>query len=331
MKVYLEFLGCRLNESELQGWAAEFSAQGIFLTNNPEQANLMVLNTCAVTGEAARKSRQHLRKLHRSNPVAKLIATGCYATLEPDKIADILGVDMIVSNQHKKNLVTHVSNQLELPTMPKMASEPGSSAIFKRNKDRAFIKVQDGCRYRCSYCIVTVARGDEQSRTENELVAEINQHYRLGIREIVLTGVHVGGYGSDLGSDLYTLVESILAKTKMPRIRFASVEPWDLPEHFFELFKNTRIMPHMHLPMQSGSNSVLRRMSRRCKTEEFKGLLEKARKHVPQFNVTTDIIVGFPGESEEEWLSTESFIKSIGFGHVHIFSYSNRGVPKVQK
>lgn len=331
MKVCLEFLGCRLNESELQSWAEEFSKQGLMLTTKAQEASVIVLNTCAVTGEAARKSRQHLRKLHRSNPVAKLVATGCYASLEPEKVAEILGVDLVVTNPQKQDLVSMVFDQIELPEMPSMATDPGESAIFSRNRDRAFIKVQDGCRYRCTYCIVTVARGDERSRTIEEIVNEVNQHYRQGIREIVLTGVHVGGYGSDIDSDLYHLVQQILRQTKIPRIRFASVEPWDLPENFFKLFEDKRLMPHMHLPLQSGCNSVLRRMSRRCKTEEFAALIAKAKTLIPEFNVTTDIIVGFPGETDEEWEQTQDFVKLMNFGHIHIFSYSNREGTKAAR
>ncbi len=331
MKVCLEFLGCRLNEAELQGWGNEFSQKGLSLTTDPKSANLLVLNTCAVTGEAARKSRQALRRLHRNNPQAKLVATGCYASLEPEKVAQVLGVDLVVENLQKSNLVDYVAEQLSLPTMPNLATEPGESAIFSRNRDRAFIKVQDGCRYRCTYCIVTVARGDESSRSIEELVQEISQHHRYGIREIVLTGVHVGGYGSDTGSNLYDLVKAILARTEIQRLRFASVEPWDLPDEFFDLFDDPRVLPHMHLPLQSGSDPVLRRMSRRCRTDEFKRLIELAREKVPDFNVTTDIIVGFPGETEEEWNETVEFVQTIGFGHIHIFSFSAREGTKAAR
>ncbi len=331
MNVFLTALGCRLNEAELQQWAHDYNAIGYSITAQPEKANIMVINTCAVTGEAARKSRQTIRKFHRVNPSAKLVVTGCYASLEEDKANELLGVDLVVPNVDKDQLVAKTQAALELPTMPAMATEPGEASLFSRNKERAFIKVQDGCRYRCTFCIVTVARGEERSRTIESIVDEINQLVADGVQEVVIAGVHVGGYGSDLEADLFSLIESILEQTEIKRIRFASVEPWDLPEHFFELFKNPRVMPHMHLPLQSGSDSVLRRMARRCKTKEFSELVARAKKVIPEFNVTTDIIVGFPGETEEEFSQSLETIASLNFGHIHIFSYSQREGTKAAR
>lgn len=235
---------------------------------------------------------------------------------------------MLIDNQHKGSLVAKVTQRWQIPIMPEGATLPNESALFARNRQRAFIKIQDGCRYRCSYCIVTVARGDENSRSVKEIIEQINALHDSGVQEAVLTGVHVGGYGSDIGSNLTTLVKEILNETSIPRIRFASVEPWDLGDQFFELFDNHRLMPHMHLPIQSGSDTVLRRMSRRCHTNEFAGLVDQARKQHPGFNITTDIIVGFPGESSDEWQETIAFVKSVGFGHIHIFSYSPRAGTK---
>ncbi len=329
--IYLTALGCRLNEAELQMWAEMFREQGLSITSTIEAASLMVINTCAVTGEAARKSRQSIRRLHRKNPQAKLVVTGCYAAIEKQQAQELLGVDLVVDNAQKDQLPDLVKPLLNLPSMPFSAIEPEESAIFVRNKERAFIKIQDGCRYRCTYCIVTLARGDEKSRTIDELVKEVSELEKKQVKEIVLTGVHVGGYGVDLNSSLYDLVVAILNQTSIPRIRFASVEPWDLPENFFELFKNKRLMPHMHLPMQSGSNQILKKMARRCKSEEFLNLVKKARKVVPEFNITTDIIVGFPGEADADFESSKQLIESAKIGHTHIFSYSNREGTKAAR
>ncbi len=331
MQVHLSSLGCRLNEAELQNWAQTFQTIGYSLVNQPDEADLMVLNTCAVTSEAARKSRQMVRKYHRTNPQARLVVTGCYASLEPQELEKIMGVDLVVDNSDKDVLVEKVQELLDVPVMPEFATEPGESPLFSRNRERAFIKIQDGCRYRCTYCIVTVARGEERSRSVEDLLVEIRQLEQQGVPEIVLAGVHVGGYGSDIDSSLYELVETILNETSIQRIRFASVEPWDLGDGFFELFKNPRLMPHMHLPIQSGANSVLKRMSRRCKTETFSELVAEARRYVPNFNVTTDVIVGFPGETEEEFQETLEFVRSQPFGHMHIFSYSDREGTKAAR
>ena len=324
MKVHLKALGCRLNEAELEQWSQQFQAEGYTISRMESDADLVVLNTCAVTNEASRKSRYLINRLHRENPTAKLVVTGCHASLEPEQVADTLGVDLVIRNDQKSQLPTIARDQLDLPTMPLSATEPDDIALYSRGRHRAFIKVQDGCRYRCTFCIVTIARGEEQSRSIEEITAEIRRFHDSGIQEVVLTGVHVGGYGSDTGTDLFTLVQAILNETDIPRIRFASVEPWDLPDNFFDLFRNTRVMPHMHLPLQSGSDTILRRMARRCKTAEFRRLADRAREAVSGFNITSDIIVGFPGETSKEWEQTLQFAESIGFGHLHIFPYSPR-------
>jgi threonylcarbamoyladenosine tRNA methylthiotransferase MtaB len=211
-----------------------------------------------------------------------------------------------------------------MDVMPTMSTEPGEISLFTRGRQRAFVKVQDGCRYRCTFCIVTVARGEEASRPVQAVIDEINALHKQGITEVILTGVHLGGYGSDLGNNLSDLIQAILAETTIPRLRLGSLEPWELPADFFTLFENPRLMPHLHLPLQSGSDTVLRRMARRCKTEEFAAIVKQLRAQIPHFNITTDIIVGFPGETEEEWQDSFNFIKQTGFGHIHIFTYSSR-------
>jgi len=323
MRVHLKTLGCRLNEAELESWAREFRARGFHLSNREEEADLLVVNTCAVTEEAVRKSRRLLRRAQRGNPGAKLVVSGCYASLEPEAAA-ALGVDLVVPNDRKAGLVEIAARELALPLMPASAAEPGEYGLLARNRQRAFVKVQEGCRYRCTYCIVTLARGEEHSRPIEEVVEEVNRIHSGGIHEVVLAGVHLGGYGSDTGGSLYELVRAVLERTRIPRIRLGSLEPWDLPENFWTLFDDPRLMPHLHLPMQSGADSVLRRMSRRCRTQEFLALMEEARKRVPDLNVTTDIIVGFPGETEAEWRQTIDFVEAAGFGGIHIFAFSPR-------
>lgn len=324
MRILLKTLGCRLNEAELETWSRDFAARGHSITREIGEAELVVVNTCAVTGEAVRKSRKLLHKAQRENPSAKLVVSGCYASLDPRDNAQTLGVDLVVNNLEKDRLVEIASRELNLPTMPESATLPGENSLLGSGRQRAFIKVQDGCRYQCTFCIVTVARGDERSRPIPEVVDEVNLLHSQGIQEVVLTGVHIGGYGSDRNSSLSELVQAVLEGTDVPRLRLGAVEPWDLPDTFWELFDNPRFMPHLHLPLQSGADSVLRRMARRCKKSEYQRLAEMARARTPDFNITTDIIVGFPGETEEEWRQTMDFVEQIGFGHLHIFSYSHR-------
>jgi len=328
MRVFLQTLGCRLNEAELEGWSRDCRERGFTVADRAEQADLVIVNTCAVTGESVRKSRQLIRRAQRGNPQAKLVVSGCYASLAPQDAAAELGVDLVVPNTEKDRLVSIAAERLDLPVMPETATEPGENALLARGRHRAFIKVQDGCRYRCAFCIVTKARGEERSRTVEDIVDEVRRLDAEGVKEVVLAGVHLGGYGSDIGSDLGDLIRAVLADTAIPRVRLGSLEPWELPSGFWSLFEAPRLMPHLHLPIQSGADSVLRRMSRRCRTAEYRALLQQARQAVAGFNVTTDIIVGFPGETEDEWQQTLGFAEEMGFGHIHIFAYSPRAGTK---
>ena len=324
MNVCLKTLGCRLNEAELERWAAGFKRSGHTIINEPDAADLVVINTCAVTREAEKKSRQLIRRSHRNNPAAKLVISGCYASLEPAAVNKFAGVDLLVPNKDKDNLVEIVQRDLAPEAMPVLGTEPAESSLFARGRNRAFIKVQDGCRYRCTFCIVTVARGEERSRSAAEIVEAVNRVHAQGIQEVILTGVHLGGYGADTGGSLVQLIKTLLAETGIPRLRLGSVEPWDLGEDFLALFDSPRMMPHLHLPLQSGSDAVLRRMARRCKTVDFEKLVCRARDRIPAISISTDIIVGFPGETGEEWQNGLAFIERLGFSHIHIFPYSKR-------
>ncbi|MGY6213630.1 tRNA (N(6)-L-threonylcarbamoyladenosine(37)-C(2))-methylthiotransferase MtaB [Methylolobus aquaticus] len=324
MRVALQTLGCRVNEAEIERWSREFRAAGHQVVPPSEDPELVVLNSCAVTQEAVRKSRSLLRRIHREHPAAKLVLSGCYATLSPSAAA-ALGVDLVVANSEKDRLLERVEQELAVATMPAMAADPDQgSLLLPVNRHRAFVKVQDGCRYRCTFCIVTVARGAERSRPPADVVDEINTLHASGVEEVVLTGVHLGGYGSDLGQGLDQLVRTVLDRTAIPRLRFGSIEPWDLPEGFLELWRSPRLMPHLHLPLQSGCDATLRRMARRCKTRDYRQLVDQAREAIPALNITTDVIVGFPGETDQEWQASLAFIRDCGFGHVHIFPYSPR-------
>jgi len=331
MRIHLQTLGCRLNEAELETWARDFHGLGHQITAETEQADLLVVNTCAVTEEAVRKSRKLLRRAQRENPAAKLVVSGCYASLEGKQRSAELGVDLIVDNWDKDRLAEIVCREFGPDTMPASATEPDARPLLARGRQRAFIKVQDGCRYRCTYCIVTLARGEERSRPIAEIVHEVATLHVQGIQEVVLTGVHLGGYSGDQGADLKGLVQAILADTDLPRLRLGSVEPWDLPGDFWNLFDDPRLMPHLHLPLQSGSDAVLRRMARRCRSADFERLIHQARAQVPNFNATTDIIVGFPGETETDWEATLELVERLEFGHLHIFAFSPRTGTKAAK
>jgi len=341
MRIYLESLGCRLNYAEMAALGRQLAGAGHELTDAATAADLCVLNSCTVTGEAARQSRQLARQLARANPAARLIVTGCYATLEGEVVAQLPNVELVVGNQRKDELLRLIQEsgvRSQESAYRRLDSETAilgvaettvcnpQTEINNRMRTRAFVKTQDGCRNHCTFCIVTVARGDEHSRTIAEVVAEVNALHAEGYQEAVLTGVHLGGYGSDLGADLRALVDALLTETRIPRLRLSSLEPFDLSTSFFDLWANRgdRLMPHLHLPAQSGSDAVLRRMARRNRVADFEALVAAACAAIPGLSVTTDLIAGFPGETEEDFSETLAFARRVGFAHIHAFPYSAR-------
>lgn len=314
MDVYLATLGCRLNEAELQRWSHGFRARGHRVVGRVDDAQVVVLNTCAVTGPAGRSSRQLARQLTRRNPDARVVLTGCYAELQPGALP---GVDAVVSNADKDRLVQIVEDELAHRLPP-----PSPAPAPAVGRTRAFVKVQDGCRNRCTFCIVTVARGDERCRSVDDVVEEVQRRCAEGVREVVLTGVHLGGYEHE-GAGLAQLVGAVLHSTDVPRLRFGSVEPWTVTDELLALFADRRLCPHLHLPLQSGCDAVLRRMARRGTVEGFRDLAARAR-GVEGMNLTTDLIVGFPGEDAAAFERSCALVRELRFGHVHVFPYSAR-------
>ncbi len=294
-----------------------------------ETADLCILNTCTVTSIASRKSRQLIRQLRRGNPESKIIVTGCEAEIAPREV-HAAGVDLVVGNADKERLLelAEARGLLDIPS-----ADPDAQVIFEpgdATRTRAFLKVQDGCDNRCSFCIVTVARGAGRSVPANTVLNEVRELQQHGYREVVLSGVHLGSYGHDLGDrqGLQRLVERILAESDIERLRLSSLEPWDLDTHFFEAFSNPRLLPHLHLPLQSGSDGTLKRMARRTTRSEFSALVGGARKAVPGIAISSDIIVGFPGETDEEFEQSIDLVEALAFSRLHIFRYSRReGTP----
>ena len=327
MRVYLETLGCRLNYAEMAALGRQLTAAGYALADSAGDADLCVLNSCAVTGEAARQTRQLARQIARANPGASIVVTGCYASLEGETVGKLPNVTLVVGNVAKDELLTTIqelAGQQSEPILP-LSTQPVTAADAS-GRTRAFIKAQDGCRNRCAFCVVTLARGTERSRSIAEIVAEVAALHADGYQEAVLTGVHLGGYGADLGTGLRDLVEALLTETRIPRLRLSSLEPFDLEPGFFDLWRHSggRLMPHLHLPAQSGSDAVLKRMARRNRVADFEALVDAARAVIDGLTVTTDIIVGFPGETEADFEQTLDFARRVRFAHLHIFPYSAR-------
>ncbi len=316
--VHLAFIGCRLNQAEIDQMARQFLARGYTLANDGDSADMVVINTCAVTQEAERKSRQAIRRAGREHPEAEIVVTGCYAHLSPSEMAALPKVSHVFDNEEKARLVDRLTGEAADDTAPLPPGTLGHT--------RAFVKAQDGCDNHCTYCVTRIARGTEQSRPDSEITHEIGRLADAGYNEVVLTGVNLGSYGRDQGQarGLESLVRAILADTSIRRLRLSSLEPWEIDPAFFELWQNPRLCPHLHLPLQSGSDSTLRRMGRQYSVETYRALIDSARRNIPDVSITSDVIVGFPGETNEEFEETVRMVEAIGFSRLHVFPYSER-------
>jgi threonylcarbamoyladenosine tRNA methylthiotransferase MtaB len=327
MKIFLDMIGCRLNQAEIEGYANQFRAVGHSLTSDPASADLIVINTCTVTSAAASDSRQKIRQASR-NGASQVIVTGCLATMNPSQINALPGVTQVISNFNKDDLVpTVLGIDPSIFTYTSIRRQPIPGT---RLRTRAFIKVQDGCDNHCTYCITRLARGAGHSRPLQDILSDIHSALDGGSKEIVLTGVHLGSWGYDFvqPSCLSFLVREILASTSTPRLHLSSIEPWDIPADFFELWKNPRLCRHLHLPLQSGCAATLKRMARKISPKAYADLIHQARLAIPDVAITTDIITGFPGETLDEFTKSTKFIKEINFAGGHVFTYSPRpGTP----
>lgn len=329
MKVHLRMLGCRLNQAEIDAMARQLLAGGHDVVDDPAEADHYIVNTCAVTTDAGKASRKLIRELHRANADAQTTVTGCYAQIAPDDIAVLPGVQRVIDNTGKDQIVSEITGVAVQPfddePIARDQTLPGAAG-----RTRAFVKVQDGCDNACTFCITTVARGAGRSRPLAEVVDEIRYLHASGYQEAVLTGVHLGSYGHDTGhaDGLMRLVSAILADTDIPRLRLSSLEPWDLAEGFFDLWQNPRLCRHLHLPLQSGCDATLKRMRRNTSQAEFSALMSAARQRIPDVGITSDVIVGFPGETDDEFAASLAFIKAMDFAGLHVFRYSRRpGTP----
>lgn len=329
MKIYLDTIGCRLNQAEIEHYARQFRAAGHELVAEAAQADLAVVNTCTVTAAAASDSRQKIRQAARAG-AGEIVATGCWASLQPGEASSLPGVSRVVPNLAKDSLVPSLLGlkveAFELEPVERLPL-PGA-----RLRTRAFIKVQDGCDNRCTFCITTLARGASRSRPLAEILADIRAALHVveggeaAAQEIVLTGVHLGSWGQDFASPAHLagLIRAILDELPVARLRLSSLEPWDLDERFFDLWKDPRLCRHLHLPLQSGSATTLRRMARKTTPAAFTALVSAARSAIPDLAITTDLIVGFPGETEAEFAESLAYVRQVGFAGGHVFPYSAR-------
>ena len=333
-KVAFITLGCKVNQYETNAMAQEFIKNGYEVVEHTEIADIYVINTCTVTNMSDRKSRQMLRRVKELNKQALVIACGCYVQVSRKEVEKIKEVDLILGNNEKKNIVEYVEEyeknrkrELEVQDIMNKKEYAEFGEVIYTEKTRAVVKVQDGCDRFCSYCIIPYARGRVRSRKKDIIISEIRKIAKEGIKEVVITGIHIASYGKDFKKEyrLIDLLEEINKIEGIERIELGSIEPLLITEEFVKRLKKLeKICHHFHLSLQSGCNETLKRMNRRYSIEEFRKIVELLRKNYEDVNLTTDIIVGFPGETEEEFQKTYKFLEEIKFYKMHIFKYSQR-------
>lgn len=336
-------LGCKVNQYETEIMEGLFKQKGYTVIKNDEAADVYVVNTCSVTSFGDKKSRQLIRRVHRQNPDAIIAVSGCYSQIAPDKIKELEGVRVLLGTRNRHHIVDYVERALNGE-----AFVDGMTDIMKARefediplfdvpaRTRAFLKIQEGCTNFCSYCIIPFARGPLRSRKLDSVRSEAAKLIEKGFKEIVFTGIHLGAYGRDLSDKkqgieitLADAAEAVLDLPGLERLRLGSLESIELSPRLLQLLReHPKFSHHLHLPLQAGSDSVLKRMNRHYDRNEFKRLLDNVRKEVTGVAVSTDIIVGFPGETEEEFAESLDFIRSLEFARVHVFPYSPRtGTP----
>ena len=333
-------LGCKVNQYETEAMAELFSAAGYEIVDFGKKADIYVINTCSVTNMSDRKSRQIIRRAKKTNPDSLIAVTGCYAQTAPDEVLSIDGVNIVIGTKDRKNIVNLIEN-LESTSSVNHVSDIMSNHEFEElqiknysDRTRAFIKVQEGCNQFCSYCVIPYARGPVRSRPMIEVIREIKELASNNFKEIILVGIHVASYGVDIeNTSLETLIAEIDKIDGIERIRLSSIEPMTLNSAFIDKIKDSKkLCPHFHISLQSGCDATLKRMNRKYTASQFKEIVDGLRAAFPDSAITTDIMVGFPGESDEEFTESLKFIRETEFADAHIFQYSRRkGTPAAKR
>ncbi len=320
-KVSIHTHGCKLNQADSQVLARQFQQAGFTVVRSAAQADVVVLNSCTVTANSDSKARQYLRRARRNNPNALVVATGCYAQRAKDDLSSMEAVSFVLDNRDKPNLVSTIATKLNVVADPSVKNAP----VAPWGRSRAMVKIQEGCDQVCAYCIVPKVRGRERSIPPEEIIAEINGRADSGCREAVLTGTQLGTYGFDLPEiDLPGLLRRVLAETSIDRLRVSSLQAQEITPELLDLWDDPRLCRHFHIPLQSGSDTILRAMRRRYDTARFADTIELVRERFPDAGITTDVIVGFPGEGVREFAESYSFALSMNFSDMHVFPYSIR-------
>jgi threonylcarbamoyladenosine tRNA methylthiotransferase MtaB len=325
-------LGCKLNFSETSTIGTQFVKRGFQVVDFKDEADVYVINTCSVTDSADKECRQIVRRALRLNPNAFIAVTGCYAQLKPEEIASIDGVDVVLGSNEKFKLFNYINNftKRELSCIHVSPTDElneinGAFSSDATGRTRAFLKIQDGCDYTCSYCTIPLARGKSRSLKPEEVLENFKALLDEGYKEIIITGVNVGDYGKAFNMDFYSLLLKMVEVPGDFRLRISSIEPNLLTDEILELtLNNKKMCRHFHIPLQSGSPKVLRLMQRRYKQENYRKLINRVIEKIPDAGIGVDVIVGFPGETEDDFMDTYNFLKELPVSYLHVFTYSER-------
>lgn len=321
--VSIETHGCKLNQSDSQELARDFRKNGYKLTERNENPDVYVINTCTVTSQADSKARKAIRAAKKKNPAAKLVVTGCYAERVPNEVQKVSGVDVVVGNSEKESLIGLISDEAD--QIQDDLGDISAQDNMASDRIRAMVKIQSGCNQVCAYCIVPKVRGREKTIQIGEIISNIKKLTNSGYREIVLTGTQLGTYGYEFpGMTLRELIKTILSDTKVERLRVSSLQPQEIDRDLIALWQDKRLCPHFHMPLQSGSDQVLKLMRRRYTSSQYLDTVSFIRSILPHASITTDVIVGFPGENDRAFSDTYSFCQNMQFSAMHVFPYSVR-------
>ncbi len=332
MKVSTITLGCKVNQYETQAMLNQLLQGGFSACQTGEDADIILLNSCTVTSTSDHKVKQTLHKARREHPHAVIVLTGCMPQAFPELAEDLTDADIVLGNSNRSSLLPHILQYLStrqriIDIVPHQTKEKFESMSVENfyERTRAFIKIQDGCNRFCSYCIIPYARGRVRSKPLDDLIAEVTQLAEKGYKEIVLTGINLSAFGQDINLHLCDAVEAVCAINGIERVRLGSLEPEQLSEDvIIRLSKQQKLCPQFHLSLQSGCDETLKRMNRHYTTEEYRTIVQNLRNAFDNAAITTDIMVGFPGETEEEFMQSLEFAKEISFSKVHVFAYSQR-------
>ena len=337
-------LGCKVNQYETDAMYGMLKEAGVTMVDPKEAADIYIVNTCSVTNMAERKSRQMLHRAKKKNPDVVVVAVGCYAQVGKDELSKDTNIDLIVGNNKKKDLIKILEEHMgEMESVEEsievidIAQDQEYEPLYVeqlKEHTRAYIKVQDGCNQFCSYCIIPYARGPVRSRAKDDVVREIKELAHNGFKEIILVGIHVASYGVDIGdTTLESLIMDVDKIDGVERIRLSSIEPMTLNQEFIDSIKDSKkLCHHFHISLQSGCDETLKRMNRKYTTAQFKGIVDGLREAFDDVAITTDIMVGFPDESDEEFNKTVEFVRNIKFANAHVFQYSQRrGTPAAKR